>query len=136
MSSDLAFILTASIVVPHIHYATFHCSYHGDTHNVLVNIQSWYTPVLIEATAHLVMDTSTCTTITNHLEKPSVHFPHSFLFQAWFWDTHNVLVNIQSRYTPVLIEATAHLVMDTSMTTTLTTLNTPICFIMCIIAYD
>ena len=36
-----------------------------------------------------------------------------------------IVVNIQSRYTAVLIEVTAHLVMDTSTTTSHKPLRTP-----------
>ena len=74
-------------------------------------------------TACLVTDTSTRAPLTNHLKQPSVHFFHAVHV---FWDTNNVLVNIQSWYTAVLIEATAHLVMDTSTTTSHKPLRAPV----------
>ena len=64
--------------------------------------------------------------LINHLEQLSVHFSMLFCLRHVFWDTNNVLVNIQSWYTAVLIEATAHLVIDTSTTTSHKPLRAPV----------
>ena len=78
-------------------------------------------------TALLVIDTFTSTSHKPLRTTKCAFFPCCFFWGIFFGiHTHNVLVNIQSRYTAVLIEVTANLVVDTSTSTSRNPLETPV----------